>query len=1173
MPTLNLAINARTASAGGRDFLIILDRIIGTSGRAKFAVASIFSGLAGFLVLRQVTQVVAEFEQTMTTLRAVTNATDAEFQQIEETTRRLGATTRFAAREIAEAELIFARAGYSISESLVASTQALQLAQSSATGLATAADVLNSALHQFNLTGYDAKRVADALTIAANRTATDVQEMGEALKYAGTTAGLLGVSVEDTANLIGVLGDRGIRASIAGTNLRSVLLRLVAVTDDGRKSLAAYGISTRDVNTGTQDIVDVLERLKPLLSDSQAAVKLFTLRNVGAAQALIASTEKLRALRSEQERYAGETARIAKLQDQTLIGSFKRLRATLEEAALQIGDAGLSGGLKSLLNTFTLAARDLLGFKSAATATSEAAQNLSIAIAAIAGASLLRGVLAMTGAVVRLGAALVAAAVTNPFGLIIVAIGAAAGLVYKFRDSIVDVGGHMVRLGTLATEVFKAIGERVSLLAKFITTIAPEIFKMVAADVKSFLDYFQKNFGGVLEFAFNAAKTWASVLGTVWKDLGNILIGIFVGAFDAITQLFKTQGARIQLVILDLGIAMNDALEGNFDGASEAMDAFWEHLKISAGESAGIVKNSFKSAFDVDYVGQVGKDIQATFEAIGATFEEFLSGEGFKGGLSSFFDPFIIGAEAAAAAAKETAKQAASTARTWATILPVVKELAKVMPMLAIGIDARKMQPQIDAFRQLKAIADEIMRGPEEGDLGSDKNYSTILQQRGELERMNDVQLKSFMQSNEELGRTVDLFNLGFDAQKAWVDQRAQELDIVKNILISSGKMTSVEAERIANARKRLAADREALTILAEQVRLSQLLNNYRQFQGNVEGAAFDTGFDLKTLGLGIDALERANALRGMGVSAAEELLKALEAQKAVLVGQLTSLAGLNDADLARLGVLNQQTAEIGKQVADAKKLVEQQQALAKLRRFTGELASSLGNAADAFIRNLASGRDILKKLYEDIIATFVQRVVIDKLVSSLAGAFDSLFGEMFGVEKTLQLSSISAGKELALGGEAAGLAMVRYATLAASILRLGGLSNAISAGAGAAAQSMAGFGMNFLSSFFGGGTTHAQGGAFGPSGQINYMAQGEVVNKPTGFYYGGGKRGVLGEKGEEGILPLKRTSSGALGVQAEGGGDTNIFHVTIQAQDAASFGRNKRQITNTLADAVRKSR
>ena len=97
--------------------------------------------------------------------------------------------------------------------------------------------------------------------------------------------------------------------------------------------------------------------------------------------------------------------------------------------------------------------------------------------------------------------------------------------------------------------------------------------------------------------------------------------------------------------------------------------------------------------------------------------------------------------------------------------------------------------------------------------------------------------------------------------------------------------------------------------------------------------------------------------------------------------------------------------------------------------------------------------------------------------------------------------------------------------------------------------------------------TTNAKGNAFG-GGSIIPFAMGGVVTKPTYFPMANHRTGLMGEAGNEGILPLKRNKQGKLGVIASGGSgsvtNNRTIHMTVNTPDANSFRRSKRQI---LAD------
>jgi lambda family phage tail tape measure protein len=121
--------------------------------------------------------------------------------------------------------------------------------------------------------------------------------------------------------------------------------------------------------------------------------------------------------------------------------------------------------------------------------------------------------------------------------------------------------------------------------------------------------------------------------------------------------------------------------------------------------------------------------------------------------------------------------------------------------------------------------------------------------------------------------------------------------------------------------------------------------------------------------------------------------------------------------------------------------------------------------------------------------------------------------------------------------------------------------------------------GGSFLSTLFksigavGGPTASAYGNVFDKG--LLKSADGNIFGKPTLHGYRGGI-GMLGEAGPEGILPLKRNSTGQLGVIASGmgGGSNTVNNITINVQGGSTNQETgvvlSQAIVNTMKQIAR---
>ena len=423
----------------------------------------LFLGVSSFVILRGAIQTMADFEQTMLAVRAVTNATTTEFELLNKKARELGATTRFTANQAAEALLNLTRAGFSVQEALEAARPALDLAVSGFLDLGTAASFVVSSVRQFGLAAQDAAHVADVLVKAANSANVTVRDLGESLKLAGPIARQTQISLEETTAALGLLGDAGLRGTLAGTGLRRLFIGLSQDTPKVRRTLESMGITLDDVDVKVRGLAAVMKTLREANISVIDAVNLFSIRGATAALVLsefaVALGEDEKMLRAVD----GEAKRISATIENSLFGAIRRAKSALQEFVIASGDRGLRGAFKGFFEDFATFFRMLAGFGDATQKASNAMLALASTLRVIPWLILAIGVGKFVGAIwTMVAAARAAGTVMAGLNAVMAAspwvalAGAVAAAVFTFNllKVSMDRAGESARIARLNAEEF-----------------------------------------------------------------------------------------------------------------------------------------------------------------------------------------------------------------------------------------------------------------------------------------------------------------------------------------------------------------------------------------------------------------------------------------------------------------------------------------------------------------------------------------------------------------------------------------------------------------------------------------------------------------------------------------------------------------------------------------------
>lgn len=213
------------------------------------------------------------FDSSMSKVKAISGATGEDFQKLRDKAQEMGEKTKFSATESADAMTYMAMAGWKTSDMLNGIDGIMNLAAASGEDLATTSDIVTDALTGFGLSAGDATHFADVLAVASSNANTNVGMMGETFKYVAPVAGSLGYSAEDVAESVGLMANSGIKASQAGTSLRSIMTRLSTDAGASSKSLGALGILTEKLGVQFYNSDGTVRDFNDVISESREAWK------------------------------------------------------------------------------------------------------------------------------------------------------------------------------------------------------------------------------------------------------------------------------------------------------------------------------------------------------------------------------------------------------------------------------------------------------------------------------------------------------------------------------------------------------------------------------------------------------------------------------------------------------------------------------------------------------------------------------------------------------------------------------------------------------------------------------------------------------------------------------------------------------------------------------------
>jgi TP901 family phage tail tape measure protein len=236
--------------------------------------------------------------------------------------------------------VVLARAGQSVSEIGHTVEAVLDMARATGTEVASAAQFVVGALHEFQLEATQTRRVVDLMTRTANASPQSLEDLGNALKYIGPVAHSMSLSIEEVMRDLGLLAKFNIRGEQAGTSMRNLYMRMTSELNQ-RKFKETFKVDLIDEETGAvRSLLDVLAETKKNIESlglaksevADAFKQVFSLRALPAAFSLTEVVDRAHEMEIALSNARSEAYNARKVMDGGLGGAFRALKSDAQEA-------------------------------------------------------------------------------------------------------------------------------------------------------------------------------------------------------------------------------------------------------------------------------------------------------------------------------------------------------------------------------------------------------------------------------------------------------------------------------------------------------------------------------------------------------------------------------------------------------------------------------------------------------------------------------------------------------------------------------------------------------------------------------------------------------------------------------------------------------------------------
>lgn len=257
--------------------------LAGTAATAA-AAGVVIAGKAIVKVGKYSVQTGMSFESAMSDAAATAHASAEDFAKMERAAMEMGKTTSKTATESAQALKYMALAGWDVDTSVSALPSVLKMSEASGMELERTSDLVTDSMAALGVTVDDLPGYLDVATKAQNKSNQSAEQLMEAYLGVGGTMKNLNVPITESATALGVLANRGIKGSEAGTALNAIMVNLTTGTGQAGQMMQKLGVSAFDSQGRFVGLEETLQQLNGALQGCSEEEKNAALAAIGGKQ-------------------------------------------------------------------------------------------------------------------------------------------------------------------------------------------------------------------------------------------------------------------------------------------------------------------------------------------------------------------------------------------------------------------------------------------------------------------------------------------------------------------------------------------------------------------------------------------------------------------------------------------------------------------------------------------------------------------------------------------------------------------------------------------------------------------------------------------------------------------------------------------------------------------------